>query len=69
MTDRITFEVEALFSEIDSVDLRSRLRRRSRKLTSRCPDCQGRGETWVGGSESRHGVWQPCDTCHPKRHT
>lgn len=65
MTDRITTAVEDLFNEIDSVDLRAKLRRKSRKLTSRCPDCDGRGEIWVPGMGV--GRWEPCDTCHPKR--
>lgn len=65
VTDRITTAVENMFDDIDSVDLRVKLRRKSRKLSSRCPDCEGRGERWVGSKET--GAWFPCDTCHPER--
>lgn len=70
MTDRITTAVEDMFDDIDSVDLRAKLRRKSRKLTSRCPTCGGRGEYWFAqGVEAGDGYWAPCATCHPERPT
>lgn len=68
MTDPLSIEseVEALFDDIDSVEMRARFRRK-KKLSSRCPDCAGRGERWNGSTESHHGYWIPCDRCHPER--
>lgn len=66
MTDPITAEVEGLFDDIDSVDLRAKLRRRTRRLRSvPCTRCNGTGELSTVYSDG-DAVWRPCPNCYPE---
>lgn len=64
--DPITAEVEGLFDDIDSVDLRAKLQRKTRKLSPLCRECGGLGEHFEPASNG-DGRWMPCETCHPKK--